>query len=113
MKRTTLIASWLLVFTLTTQAADEKKVGRRVHYTGKVQGVGFRATAVEIAKDFKVTGWVKNLADGRVELRVEGTEPEVKRFLDAIRTKWPKNIEKVQIEANDVTGKWKDFSVMY
>jgi acylphosphatase len=56
-----------------------------VTYSGRVQGVGFRATARQIAQGFKVTGWVKNLPSGAVELLVNGEEAEVEAFLKGIR----------------------------
>ena len=89
-----------------------KPVARMVHYAGEVQGVGFRATAVEIARDYPVTGWVKNLADGRVQLLVEGPEEAVKRFLLAVRKRWPKNITKEQTEEKQPTGMYRTFSIM-
>jgi len=89
-----------------------KSSARMVHYSGQVQGVGFRATAVEIARQHPVTGWVKNLADGRVQLLVEGPEPALTRFLDAIRTRWKKNIEKEQIEEKTPTGKFQGLTIL-
>ena len=56
----------------------------QVFYEGHVQGVGFRYTVRHIAKGFDVTGWVRNLRDGRVEMQVNGTEDEVRAFLEAI-----------------------------
>lgn len=56
----------------------------QVFYEGNVQGVGFRWTVRHIAKGFDVTGWVRNLADGRVELQVNGEENEVRAFIKAI-----------------------------
>jgi len=88
-----------------------RAVARLVHYSGRVQGVGFRATAVEIASGYPVTGWVKNLADGRVELLVEGPEEDVMKFLQAVRTRWKGNIEKEQIEAKEPSGKYRGFVV--
>ena len=55
-----------------------------VHYSGRVQGVGFRATVRQIACGYDVTGSVRNLPDGRVELIAEGAKAEVKAFLEAI-----------------------------
>jgi acylphosphatase len=57
----------------------------QVFYEGRVQGVGFRYSVRQIAKGFNVTGWVRNLADGRVELQVNGEDEEVDVFLGAIR----------------------------
>jgi acylphosphatase len=61
-------------------------IGRHVFYEGRVQGVGFRYTARHIAKGYDVTGWVKNLTDGRVEMQVSGEPDEVDAFLTAIDT---------------------------
>jgi len=55
----------------------------KVYYEGRVQGVGFRWTVHDIAKGYEVTGTVRNLTDGRVELVVAG--PETASFLKAIR----------------------------
>lgn len=54
-------------------------------YSGRVQGVGFRYTVKEVAAGFEVTGLVRNLLDGRVELVAEGARPELEAFQQAIR----------------------------
>lgn len=59
-------------------------ISLQVFYEGNVQGVGFRWTVRDTAKGFDLTGWVRNLPDGRVELQVTGEEDEVRAFLDAI-----------------------------
>ena len=56
----------------------------RVHYSGHVQGVGFRYRTKATAAGFGVTGYVKNLANGQVELVAEGDEAEINRFLAAV-----------------------------
>jgi acylphosphatase len=55
-----------------------------VWYAGRVQGVGFRATVRQVAQGYDVTGRVRNLPDGRVELVAEGEEKELCAFLQGI-----------------------------
>jgi len=65
-----------------------KKLKRsRLHilYAGRVQGVGFRYTAKRAALEFEITGTVKNLPDGRVELVAEGERTELEAFAEAVR----------------------------
>jgi acylphosphatase len=57
----------------------------QVFYEGRVQGVGFRWSVRRIASGYDVCGWVRNLADGRVELQVAGDPAEVQAFLAEIR----------------------------
>ena len=60
-------------------------VAKHVFFTGRVQGVGFRFTAKQIAAGFEVSGWVKNLPDGRVEmLAASWDEEELDAFLNEI-----------------------------
>lgn len=57
----------------------------QVLYSGRVQGVGFRYQTRQVASGFEVTGTIRNLPDGRVELVAEGLEAELKEFRTAIR----------------------------
>jgi len=57
----------------------------QVVYAGHVQGVGFRYTVRQVASGFEVTGLVRNLLDGRVELVAEGDRDELDAFRAAIR----------------------------
>jgi len=59
-------------------------ISLQVFYDGNVQGVGFRWSVRHEAKGFDVTGWVRNLQNGGVELQVTGEEDEVRGFLDRI-----------------------------
>jgi acylphosphatase len=64
----------------------------RVSYFGRVQGVGFRATATSIAAGFDVTGWVRNERDRSVTLEAQGEAREVEGLLVAIRERFGGNI---------------------
>ena len=57
----------------------------QVFYSGRVQGVGFRYTVKSVASGFDLTGTVRNLIDGRVELLCEGVQDELDAFREAIR----------------------------
>jgi acylphosphatase len=87
--------------------------GCRVVYTGRVQGVGFRYRAVEIARDFPVSGWVKNLPTGQVELWAEGNEDQVNAFLAAIRGNWGSFIRSEQADWEPATGRFHSFDVTF
>lgn len=64
----------------------------RVRFTGRVQGVGFRVTTFELAKGFDVVGNVRNMGDGSVALVAEGAPAELQKFLQAILTRFERNI---------------------
>jgi acylphosphatase len=64
-------------------AVNRRRV--RVLYSGRVQGVGFRYTVKTVASGFELTGAVRNLPDGCVELFAEGAGDELQAFVQAIR----------------------------
>ena len=83
----------------------------RVFYTGRVQGVGFRYTAASLAKSQAVTGWVRNLADGRVELVVEGETQEIGAFLARIAESLGGNIRSTEQFTEQPTGEFARFTI--
>lgn len=89
---------------------------RRVHvyYAGRVQGVGFRVTAGEIAQEHGIAGWVKNLKDGRVELVGEGDEDKLEVFLEAIQYGAMKNfIKGIELTWGNATNTFTEFEIRY
>ena len=60
-----------------------------VYFTGKVQGVYFRASTMKKANELGLTGWVRNLRDGRVEAVIEGSEVKVERLIDWCKHSMP------------------------
>jgi acylphosphatase len=67
------------------QQPTENRARLRIYYSGRVQGVGFRYTVKRVAAGFEVTGCIRNLPDGRVELTAEGARGELEAFRAAIR----------------------------
>jgi acylphosphatase len=86
-------------------------VGVLVHYTGRVQGVGFRATAESIAGRYPITGTVRNLPDGRVELLAEGERAVVEAFLTAVRARFARHIAAESVDWQAATGRYSSFDV--
>ena len=84
---------------------------REVRYRGRVQGVGFRYTARSISADYDVTGYVKNLPDGRVELVAEGEPGELDAFLADVVRQMGRNIAGVDIHTGPATGGFVEFDI--
>jgi acylphosphatase len=59
-------------------------LAKRVIFRGRVQNVGFRYAVKDLARSFEICGWVRNLADGGVELQVMGEPAEVEAFIKEI-----------------------------
>ena len=67
-------------------------------FSGHVQNVGFRYQVYQIAQGYEVAGFVKNLVDGRVWLQAEGTENEVLKFFEEIKSHMEAFIKEVAVE---------------
>ena len=82
-------------------------------FSGFVQGVGFRYTAVRIAQKFPVTGFVKNLPHGHVEVVAEGEEKSLHEFLAALREAFHSYIRKTDVKWDKASGQFRDFKVEF
>lgn len=71
---------------------------KRVLYSGRVQGVGFRITAQTIAQRHPVAGYVRNLPSGQVELMAQGEIQAVSAFLTALEQRMQENIASTEVE---------------
>lgn len=85
----------------------------RVVYKGTVQGVGFRFTAEHIANELGVTGWVKNLVSGDVEIVGEQDEEVLKDFISKVNKYFSRYIKDVNIEWGKYTGKFTAFGISF
>jgi acylphosphatase len=79
-------------------------VCKRVTYSGRVQGVGFRYTAQHVAASFPIAGYVRNLPNGRVELLAEGEAEDVDDFLARLAGQMADYIEKTVVAEERPSG---------
>jgi acylphosphatase len=88
---------------------------KRIHvfFSGRVQGVGFRFTAEDIAITLGLTGWVRNLRDGRVEAVCEGPQDRLERFLGRIKDVFGGYIKDIDITWGEATGEFSDFGIRF
>jgi acylphosphatase len=86
---------------------------RRIVYSGHVQGVGFRFNAANVSRGFAVTGYVRNLADGRVELVAEGAVGELNGFQAAIAESMSGFIRDTNCQDLAPSGEFASFEVRY
>ncbi len=77
---------------------DDSTFYLMVYFSGHVQGVGFRYQTYNIAKGYEVTGFVRNMADGRVQLELEGEESEARKFVAEIIEQMDGLIHDVEME---------------
>jgi len=89
---------------------------KRVHVyvSGRVQGVFFRAETQRTAKSFNLAGWVRNKADGKVEVVFEGENANVDKMVSWCHIGSPAaKVEEVLTEEEPYTGEFSDFSIKY
>ena len=82
-----------------------------VFFSGHVQGVGFRYSVLQVAKEFDVTGYVKNLADGRVQLEAEGKPEDVAAFIDAVQEKMHGYVRKLERNSAQRAPQFSGFTI--
>ena len=73
-------------------------VRKHIIFSGRVQGVGFRYTACYLARPLGLTGWVKNLWDGDVEMEVQGDEASIARLVEGLHQGRFIRIERMETE---------------
>lgn len=82
-----------------------------VYFSGRVQGVGFRYQTSQVAKEFEVSGFVKNLPDGRVLLEAEGLAGEVTGFVATIQERMTGYVRKIEQKEAKRAPKFRGFSI--
>ena len=96
---------------LTTSGFAMKRV--HAYFSGLVQGVGFRYTAIRLARRAGVTGWARNLYDGRVEILAEGAEATLEQFVRELREYFNTYVRDTHVEWLEATGEFAEFGVRF
>ena len=84
-----------------------------VLFEGRVQGVGFRYRTTSIAKRYMMTGWVKNLPDGRVQLEAESKPSVFQTFLKELVDSMGNNISNYSVKECNATSEFDRFETRY
>lgn len=94
--------------------ALEMKVRAHVFVSGRVQGVFFRSETRRKARRYNVTGWVRNLYDGRVEAVFEGEKEDVEKLVEFCR-RGPSGarVTKIEIIPETYTGEFENFRIVW
>ena len=89
-----------------------ESITRRVLFSGRVQGVGFRWTVNRLARRYPVTGFVRNLRDGRVELVISGTVDSLDQLSADVTEHFADNITAVDSESVEHPEDFMDFRIL-
>ncbi len=89
------------------------QAAKHITFTGRVQGVGFRFTALDMARRYNLTGWVRNLPEGTVEMLAQGTSDDIDNYLRDIGQSFTGYIRETRIEESPFNPRYKDFKITF
>ena len=84
-----------------------------IFFSGEVQGVGFRFTAKNLAREHRIKGWVRNLDDGRVEVVAQASEEAISEFISDLKESFKNYISDVNINYDYIAEDFKDFNIAF
>jgi acylphosphatase len=88
-------------------------VARHIWFSGRVQGVGFRWTAQRIASRYELTGYVRNLDDGRVEMVAQGELEDIENCIRDIKETFGSYLRDTEIDSQSVLTNYKSFEITF
>lgn len=86
---------------------------KKIIISGRVQGVGFRYTAMTLAKRYDISGYVRNISDGSVEMVVQGRKDDIKEYLERISSEFSGYITSHKSEAVEYDPSYSNFKIAY
>ncbi len=91
----------------------DRFVSCHILFKGMVQGVGFRYTAIHIARSLSLGGFVRNLYPGDVEVKVEGDKDKIKEFIRELEEEMKGYISKTETSWGEFKGEFGDFTIKF
>ena len=88
-------------------------IRKHIYYSGQVQGVGFRFTAIRVAAQYDLTGYARNLPDSRVEILIDGPAAQVQTFIEELASAMAAYIRQTQIIDEPPGDEFPNFNVRY
>lgn len=88
------------------------QTARHVIFRGRVQGVGFRYTARQVAGQYAVTGFVRNVPDGTVEMFIQGDAAQIDNCIADIQSEFAGHVRETQIEPAAFSPRYTDFRIV-
>lgn len=89
------------------------QTAKRIVFVGRVQGVGFRFTAYNIAKRHGLAGYVRNLLDGTVEMVAQGPADDIDNCLSDLNQTFQGGIRETKIEDTPLDANYSDFKITF
>jgi len=89
------------------------QVAKHIIFVGRVQGVGFRFTAYHIAHRHQLTGFVRNMPDGTVEMLIQGSSEGIDNCIQDIKDSFAGYIRETEIEDIPPDPRYKDFRITF
>ncbi len=91
--------------------ASTDTLHEKVHFSGRVQGVGFRYSVLQVAKEYDVCGFVQNLTDGRVLVEVSGEGGDITDFVKAIEERMEGYVRQVERAISSSSANYVGFTI--
>jgi len=88
-------------------------VAKHIIFIGRVQGVGFRFTAHRMANRHQLTGFVRNLSDGSVEMLAQGTADDIDDCIEDIKEYYPGHVREMNVADVPPNPQYSDFKITF
>jgi acylphosphatase len=88
-------------------------IAKHIIFIGRVQGIGFRFTAFNIANRYQLTGIVRNLMDGSVEMIAQGLSEDIDNCIQDIKESFADYIRETKIEVIPLNPQYTDFKITF